>query len=670
MNTKGLRWGCLGGAGLAVLLLAAAAAIGWLQTRAPRADGPPLSPVLVYLVSPSSGVEVQAGGVVPLVVRAVAPQPIVRVEFFVDGHPLGEVSESPESAFWSWRAWPAGIHTLSARATAADGQIGQSQTVIVNVLSGTGMMQLGAGEGQSLAEVGAPFGAGPEQMAAANPHVDPSQPLGDGQPVQVPVGEGGGLPPDAGESPPPQGGAGLPILITWQFQPSAPADLSYCYLSTGAGVWQRIPQGPFDFLGSGGVYEGFGLQAPSGGPITLAADCWAWMGGILQYLGQGQTTYSLQQPEQVVLIQTDGFVLSGQPDLPPGEPEQMLGIGGGGGAIPPPFALREPRDTADCAQHSTNLLAGLVCEALLNAPVKQFVVLQWEWAPRMNWPGAQDWINDIAGYHVFEIDPFTNAETFVRDVANPNQRVIAVPLPWGARCYGVRAYGADPAIESSAMDTYCPGDPPQPSTISVPASAWLTTGGMWIEDGDCDDYGTGDTYLLAHPAFGSQAGEVLVGSWILDNGCFRQGDYSGGLRFNVTALPVGAALHSARLTWSAAQTNFGADGLATNYTAQCVGGVGLGLQDWTGLGGAQHFVGSNILSGYKYQSPLMSLSEFSPSAADVTSAVRLWLQHPALNHGLILTPRPAPYPPHEDGGLGECEVFLRDVRLEIAFFAP
>ncbi len=102
----------------------------------------------------------------------------------MDGQSLGVVDDSPESASWTWQAWPMGIHTFSARATTADGKIGQSQTVIVNVLQGNSPMQVPAGEGQTLEQIGADFGVPPDQMAGANPKVDPSQPLPGGQPVQ------------------------------------------------------------------------------------------------------------------------------------------------------------------------------------------------------------------------------------------------------------------------------------------------------------------------------------------------------------------------------------------------------------------------------------------------------------------------------------------------------
>lgn len=147
MSRKRMISGCLLGGALVAALLIAGGAYGLMRSRAPAGEGPDLSPVLVFVVSPSSGAEVQAGDCVPLAVRATAPQAIVHVEFFADGRSLGEVTESPESAFWSWRAWPAGIHTLSARAPAADGQVGQSQTVIVNVLVGAGMMHIPAGGG-------------------------------------------------------------------------------------------------------------------------------------------------------------------------------------------------------------------------------------------------------------------------------------------------------------------------------------------------------------------------------------------------------------------------------------------------------------------------------------------------------------------------------------------
>ncbi len=140
----------------------------------------------------------------------------------------------------------------------------------------------------------------------------------------------------------------------------------------------------------------------------------------------------------------------------------------------------------------------------------------------------------------------------MQEVNDPNQKVSALPLPWGYRCYGIKAYveGSEYGGQVvSEMATYCPGEPVQTEKIVLPPTDWLTTGGKWIQDGDCDTYGNGDSYLLANQnsGFGNSA-EVLVGSYIVDNNdkdCFRQGDYSGGVKFGQPVLPPGAVVQKA-----------------------------------------------------------------------------------------------------------------------------
>ena len=173
---------------------------------------------------------------------------------------------------------------------AADGQLGESQTVIVNVVAMDETMQVQAGPSETLAQVGAKFGASPDQMAAANPKLDPSTPLSDGQPVNVPTGgsqpPGGGGSPGGGSGP---GGGKVPFVINWELKLNGQADKSYCYLSDGSGKWEKMPQPPFEFFGGvDNLYtQVFDVTPPT--EATIQAQCWGWLGGVLKYLGQGQT---------------------------------------------------------------------------------------------------------------------------------------------------------------------------------------------------------------------------------------------------------------------------------------------------------------------------------------------------------------------------------------------
>ncbi|MEW6093022.1 MAG: hypothetical protein AB1531_03555, partial [Chloroflexota bacterium] len=601
--------------------------------------------------------------------QAVAPETIVSLELFVDGQSMGEVNDLSGNAAWTWQAWPVGIHTLYTRAISEAGQIGNSQEVSVNVLAGDGQMQVQAEEGQTLTQIGAGFGVSPIEMANANPHLDSDQPLTDGQPVQVPVGDGGAGD-GSGETQPPEGGYPVAI-ITWQFQSTEPVDKSYCYFSTGDGIWEKFPGNPFEFItGNGNTYNQF-FDVVSSQQVLLQTQCWGWLGGTLKYLGQGQTQFDALQPPNEVMINGEGFVLVGLPKIPIQE-EKFTG--GTTKTIPPPFALREPENAAECTSHGHPLLAPFICDTLMNAPVKQHTILVWEWQPKTNWPGNELWLNEIDGYRIYEFDPVTKTDKFLKTINNPNQKVTAVPLGWAGTCYGVQAFIDDPVLEPSLINYYCPGQEEAAQQITLTPSQWLTTGAMWIQDGDCDTYGGGDYYVITNKdsGFGNQAGQVLVGSYIVDDeeeDCFRQGDYSGGVKVTSFPLPADSVIQQAVLKFSKVFNEYGSTGVATNFSEFCVNAVGKAKQDWTGLVSGNHFYGKNVLSYTAYFSPITSVSawDFTPEV-DVTSVVKNWIAHPEQNHGFILTPRAAPSPATD--GSGKCFTGVGNVQLVISYFVP
>jgi hypothetical protein len=238
----------------------------------------------------------------------------------------------------------------------------------------------------------------------------------------------------------------------------------------------------------------------------------------------------------------------------------------------------------------------------------------------------------------------------------------------------VRAYVKDPGVPYSDMVTYCPGDVPVPKKITVYPTQWITTGGTWIDSGDCDTYGGKDSYAVYNDdnGFGNQAGQILVGSYIVDDDdedCYREGNYSGGIKFSLvqTLLPAGAAISNAHLKFSSSFVSYGATAYASPKPVTCVSGVGQSKLVWGGLVGAKHF-SSKSLSSSTYFIPISSLGEFQAPSVNVTSAVNTWLKYPDKNHGFILTPAAAPHP-QEDGD-GRCLSGLGNFLLEIEYFAP
>jgi len=651
MNRQKFLRGCLVAGLLGLFLLAAGGGWWYYRSHYLRSETPPDSPVFVFLLSPISGEEVEAGNFVPVRLQAVAPEPIQSSELFMDGQSLGVVTESPESGLWAWHAWPLGLHTLFARATAADGQVGQSQTVIVNVLARDGLMEISAEEGQTLEQIGEGFGVPADQMAEANPEMEPSQPLTGGQPVQVPVGEGNGGDGGAGNGSGQGGEAASIPLITWQFISLEPVDKSYCYTSTGNGIWEKMPGKPFDFFqGTSNLYTQFDLMF-AGQVSVIQMQCWGWQAGVLKFLGQGEASFDLSQPSYQLVVNGPGFQLIGSPQIP--VPEEKS-IGGLTKTIPPPFALRAPADAADCTAHGNPFLAPFICNTLMNAPVKEYLILEWEWQPKTNLPGEDKWLNAIDGYRLYEIDPVSKAEIYLKDISNLNQKVAAVPIPWSPRCYGVRAFVNDPVIEPSEMMTFCPGDMITPQKITLAPIHWLTLGEsnyMWESVG--------------YPPDGVFSGAVRSGS--VHNRAYA------AVKFESPTLPPGAVVQKVMLKFQILWTVYESD-TAIPYTPSCLASVGRAGQNWIALdGGAHNYVfvytqGGTAMEAHNSDVPLPEIGPIYLEV-DVTYIAKKLFANPSANYGFMIAPRPAPNPPI-DGDRGACLSTLGIFQLDIYYFAP
>lgn len=667
MKKRSIRWGCFLGILLVLFLVVGGGGLLLVRSSPPAFEEPLDSSIIVFITSPASGEEVSAGDYVSVSAQAVAPDSIAGIELFVDGKPFGSANP-PDTAAWTWQAFTPGVHTFTARATNAKGETGNSQTVIVNVLAGNGVIQVFAGENQTPNEIGSGYGASPEEIQKTNPQLDPNAPLPDGQPVKIPVGQGA---PDGGSAPGGGQGAGLefiPVYISWTFTPLQPVDDSYCYTSAGNGIWEKMPKPPFSFLDDINPYAQFDVIFPNQTGV-IQAQCWGWLAGALKFLGQGEAKFDVLNPSAEVTISGEGFVLKGLPKLPPIKEDKFLGVN----SVPPPYALREPSNAADCLAHGDPIVAGFLCPGIMNAKVKQNIILEWEWKPEACWPGfCQYGATEIAGYGVYEIDPATQAKKFLADVHPSAMRVAFLPLPWGAKCYGVEAYIDYPGMGVSEMATYCPGQPPTAKKVTIaPAAQWLTTGGQWIQDGDCDDYGGAETYKYKNQnnGFGNQNGQVLVGSYIVDDDdCYREGHYSAGVKFDISlSLPPNAVVQNADLRFSTVFMNYGATGIAAPKPASCISAIGKAKKDWSGLSAGIHFASSPSLTSLTYNTPLTSMSNYM-NQASVTQAVVDWIKDPSSNHGFILAPAAAPHP--YDDGSGSCLSGLGNFQLDIYYFAP
>lgn len=678
MKKRNALWGC---SIALVFLFFIVIAGGWLYFRPqlPVTDAPPPSTVLVFLTTPNNGDEVTAGDFVPVTVKAIAPTKILSAELFVDGQLLGKVTESPENATWTWQAWPLGVHTLSARViTVTDG--GESQNVFVNVLAGDGAMQVYAEEGQTLVQVGGNYGIPPDQMAGANPILDPAQPLPGGQPVQVPVSDAvptNGSENGGGTGNPPGGAGGFhPILVTWQFNPTEPVDKSYCYTSTGDGVWEKMPKDPFEFFaGEVSFYTQVSFDAVNQYGL-IQMQCWGWLGGTLKYLGQGETSFDAQEPPNQVAIVGNGFELVGVPEIPPDS-------GGGSAVIPPPYAVREPKDSAECTAHGHPLFAPFICDTLMNQNPKEYMILVWEWAPENCWPGYCKYdVTEIEGYHIYEIDPVTQIPIYLKQVPGASNKVTAIPLSWGPKCYGVDAY-TDSGISTSEIVTFCPGIENADMVTLKMVTAWVTSEDKLSTQGCSMGFqqnskpGLGIGALLS-PGFGSKPGEVFVGAYkyessggvLAGSNCYEDAYFNAGVKFDFTSsLPANSVIQKATLRFFVPfQDYLDFSYMTSPPSGTCVAVIGRATSDWSSLIDSDHWTEERLLDITSFSSPAASVS-FGPSPqADVTAIVKAWLTNPVSNHGFLVMSDHPPSP--SDDGLGLCYSGLSNFELDIYYFAP
>ena len=661
---------------LALLLLLLTTFGAWWFLRDSNATNQPSSSnsTLVFIMSPASGEEVNAGDIISVQVKAPSSSVITQVDLLVDGKTLGSITESSQPYYWSWQALPVGIHTLLAKATTGDGEEYTSQTVVVNVLQDDGIIDSVAIEGETLGEIGEKFGVSIIEMGEVNPVIPTDAPLKDGQKVKIPVKPKEPATDSPSDETNPDAASGKFPIIIWKIIPKIPVDKSYCYLKSGAENWVKIPKKPFTYLLSDKMSYSQLVETIPAEKIALTVNCWGWIGETLKYLGESKTDYDPYLPQAPLEFNGEHFTVSAIPKMPI-KPENFLNKSLL--KVPPPFAVREPKTVKECLKHHDNLLAGLVCENLLNAKVKQYNVLVWEWTSKFNWPGNTQWVDKIDGYNVYEINPVTKSEKLLAVVTNPKQKVTAVPIPWGSACYGVKAFVNDAAIPLSPISTYCPGGQPVMEKISLSPTDWITTGGNWMSAGGSEDMGSASAfqyYILNNfPQFGNQDAEVFVGAKIIDeDGLYSEENYAGGVKFNM-ALPPGIVIQKAVLKYSIPLMKYGATGLAAPTPSSCVSTIGKATQPWSGLTYPNHYTDSISVSALNKNLPIVSLSPFMANEVDVTAIVDAWTLHPNLNYGMVFTPVSAPTPNDGgsgDGGTGMCLSAMSNFSLDIYYLAP
>lgn len=655
---------------LALVALAAVAAF-FLWPRSKAVVGEPTSPVLVDILLPQNGDSINQGDTISVLVQAWSPSPLAALQLWVDGELAAvtnvDTDTMPLKISWDWEASGPGVHTLFVKAGDTEGNEGQSESLIVNVNAG-GFSQVSATGGQSLADIGNQTGLPISEISDLNPNIDPQQPLQDGQPVILPPN------PVTGEGRPGGAASGPELVILWQFTPLEPVDKSYCYESLGGDIWQKIPADPFSFF-PGDEWLDVPPNPINPGSVELMMECWGWQAGTLKYLGEGQTNLDYAQIPDALVIAGAGFHMDGLPEqkplggggLPPEEPLQ----------VPPPFALREAATVNECASHyGTNFWANSICDGLMNAQIKEYYTLVWEWQPEFCW-GDCSWANEIDGFLIFELNQLAHSEALLKKIPNSGQKATAVPLPWGARCYGVRAYveTLDQGDIFSPLSTYCPGDPPEPETLVLAPQDWLSTEGIWINEG-CGSWA--DAFRLK-----PSGTQLVVGSFLFiyeDDDCdIKQGSASAAVKFPIMdlgiALPQGAVIQRAVLHLKQVDVKYDVPSdVAVGFNPSlCATQLRKGSKDWTGLSDG-HFKSGDVLYGYSSSYKSGFTWAEGGFSTDVTSVVLNWIEHPSTNHGFIFIASEADlenqyiFEPGWDVAI--CYSLLDNVELDISYFAP
>jgi Bacterial Ig domain len=644
-SRKGLIWWIV--PILALLILAAGAWYFW-SSRSVIVRNPG-KPLLVDILQPSSGLALNLGDTLPVSVQAVGDQPITSLALWMDGQSLASQAVQGQPAqtvkfTWTWQAASSGTHVFIAQATDSQGETGQSSESIVYVAqTGHAPNTISAPGGASLDSIAKDAGISIGDLSGANPGLDPNQPLTAGTPINLPVPQGvlTGAP-DVNSLPPtgPATGTGYPAFITAKFSTDAAVDKAYCYQSNGDGVWQRTPAGDFNFIqGSNGPIQLLSFQGQEGDNWVIQLECWGWEGGELKPLGTGKVQFDPSNLPNELAIAGSSFTVTGT--FPPMKPL------GGGGMPPSPKNLRLVTDAYICASHFGKVLAKLVCDQLLNSPIKEYNVVVWDWVPGTCWPGLDcPWINNISGFRIYEI-PDAHAsilgEQPIKVIDDPAQTAAAIPLPWGGsdHCYVVTAYFASPVgnafIESVPSNVWCPSGVENTSTyhkilIGYPSETLITTAHFF--DIGCDSSDPGTEVLNLKDA------EMLVGLHIEKNGdCLSQHYFAGAVKFDLSSLQGlnQVSIQKAALHFGQGKSKLiVGEGIASNWGQPlCATDLGVANVDWSGWDRHQAALDKLPFLGAK-MTPYQSIGPWLPSGINVTGIVDGWIHQPDTNNGFVL----------------------------------
>jgi hypothetical protein len=403
------------------------------------------------------------------------------------------------------------------------------------------------------------------------------------------------------------------------------ADKAYCYYSTQAGLWSRLPADPNAFVyPTGGNDFDLSSQLPRLQVLPpqtkLQFNCWGWRGGTLAPLGAGSLAIAGDSAGKPLLVKGDNFALTGSLSsffAPP-----ILHTYPGPGPTPiiaPPKNLASTAYLDTCVNHfppPMEFLGGLFCKAAVDS---KSIILVWDWSPS---PDPLS-VSDIDGYRIYKSYP-GGKPALIKTINDRTQTVlIQPPEPAGkaAPCYFARAYWK--AYESVNSNTYCwkPDATVVETVFLSPASVFTQDVLSYDDAGGCKEGLGGDAM------FALKGGQVASGyEYTYDERrCTTWTDhyYRGRLVFEVSGIK--GAVTSATLYYTQAAY----DSRYFLFEQSCAATVNL-ITETSG----------DDASAWRSISDLPKLgTSGSKHSTDVTEAVQSWIQGEDPNLGFVFIGR-------------------------------
>jgi hypothetical protein len=202
-----------------VLLVAIIALVLWftILNREKPVQSTSRAPILITILSPTSGASYPQNGWVPLQIVAYSEEPLTTLELWDNDQlagtemPVG-VDDPTHFIFnWHWSITTAGTHTLVIRGLDTGGQAGFSNAVRIETSPAVGMIGIyNTGEGDTLESIASKFNLDIESLAEHNPGFSAGGDIPPGTSVDLPIVPPGNNPAAPASLPSPAQTVGAP----------------------------------------------------------------------------------------------------------------------------------------------------------------------------------------------------------------------------------------------------------------------------------------------------------------------------------------------------------------------------------------------------------------------------------------------------------------------------